>query len=373
MKKLFALLLTVVMMASMMVPAMAEEDTTVGGYEAATPENTTITHKLKLTDENATGLEYDIQYTFTVDDPTYLAPNGEFTTAPENSVEKNPSIEGIVYGPTDKFTDADMTEFKTLTVDWSEVKITQPGIYRWEVTQHVTENAPQDASGNNVKFYLFVYATDNNGKLDTSVLMSKSEVVTAGNKTVELPETYPAKTVDLEIIKQVTGNQGSKEQYFPFTVKLTAPAGVTNALFKYTLTGSFDEKVPETSYHGPKTNLKEIEVKNGYVEFVVWLKDGQSVKINDIIYNTAYEITEAGNDGYGVSAVVSGGDVTGTYAAMKTTDDGLIDNATVTYTNTKSTEVPTGISLQTGVAFFGFVLAMGMMVLMFVGKRKEQN
>lgn len=114
-------------------------------------------------------------------------------------------------------------------------------------------------------------------------------------------------------------------------------------------------------------------MKNGLAEFVVWLKDGQSVKINDIVYNTAYEITEGGNDGYNVTAKVEGKDITGSYADKKTTDDGLIDDATVTYTNHKDTTTPTGISLQSGVAFFGLVLAMGMMMLMFVGKRKEQN
>ena len=52
---------------------------------------------------------------------------------------------------------------------------------------------------------------------------------------------------------------------------------------------------------------------------------------------------------------------------------GMTGNAELTYINTKTLTTPTGISLQSGVAFFGLVLAMGMMMLMFVGKRKEQN
>lgn len=376
MKKLFALLLTVVMMASMMVPAMA-------AYEAAVLPTVTIDHSLTLTQD--TQLDYDITYSFEVkegDGPFVVNSETNGVSNPGNAVTGVPTIASITYNQnSDNFSADKLTGTRKLTVDWKNVKIYQPGIYRWKVTQTVTEKAPDTATCKDT-FYLYAYVTDNNGALSAQVWMSLSDTYTS-EKADELPEKYPATTVDLTIVKTVAGNQGSKEQYFPFTVTLTAPnAGdVTNTPFAYTLTTpntTYDLSVPKTAYNNAVPEQpKEVTITNGVGSFVIWLKHGQSVTINDMIYGTSYSIVEAGNAGYtSVEAEVTDGHNKGfsynasTYTAA---DDMLEENATVTFTNTKTTEVPTGISLEAGVAFFGIVLAMGMMMLMFVGKRKEQN
>lgn len=377
MKKLFALLLTVVMMASMMVPAMA-------AYEAAVLPTVTIDHSLTLTQD--TQLDYDITYSFEVkegDGPFVVNSETNGVSNPGNAVTGVPTIAPITYNQnTDKFAADKLTGTRELTVDWKNVKIYQPGIYRWRVTQTVTEKAPDDATGNNKVFYLYAYVTDNNGALSAQVWMSLSDTYTSA-KTDELPEKYPATTVDLKIVKMVAGNQGSKEQYFPFTVTLTAPnAGdVTNTPFTYALTSpnsTYDLSVPATAYNNAVPEQpKEVTITEGVGSFVIWLKHGQSVTINDMIYGTSYSIVEGGNAGYTtVEAKVTDGhstDFSYTASTYTAADASLEENATVTFTNTKTTEVPTGISLQSGVAFFGFALAMGMMVLLFVGKRKEQN
>ena len=133
--------------------------------------------------------------------------------------------------------------------------------------------------------------------------------------------------------------------------------------------------MPQTAYNNAVAEQpKEVTITNGVGSFTIWLKHGQSVTINDMIYGTSYSIVEDGNSGYDVSAEVTDGHREGfNFEGYTATDESLEENATVTFTNEKENEVPTGISLQTGVAFFGFVLAMGMMMLMFVGKRKEQN
>ena len=77
--------------------------------------------------------------------------------------------------------------------------------------------------------------------------------------------------------------------------------------------------------------------------------------------------------GVGVSAAVTGADNSGKFEGYTTKDESLTDNAIVSYTNTKSAEVPTGIVLQSGASFAGIILAMGLMIMMLIGKRKEQN
>lgn len=384
MKKLFALLLTVVMMASMMVPAMADYN----GKTEHTPNNSKINHSLQLTESEATSLLYNITYKFTVNNPEVVDATTNGVTNDANlAITGKPVIydaavtprvnNSVTYGPSDTF-DSNKTTTKELTVDWSGVKVNEPGIYRWKIDQEFDHDAPLDPTNASNGFYLYLYVTDNAGELGSTVILSKSETIDPDTKNSTLEETYPAKTINLTIKKLVDGNQASKDQYFPFDIVLTAP-GTTATTFTYTIqdttADSYDEEVPATAYHPATTNPTSITVSGGTTgTFRLWLKHNQSVTINDIVFGSTYTITESGNDGYTVTAAVTDQDTTGKLEGMTTSDtDGLSGNAIVTYTNTKSTTVPTGISLQSGVAFFGFALAMGMMVLLFVGKRKEQN
>ena len=120
--------------------------------------------------------------------------------------------------------------------------------------------------------------------------------------------------------------------------------------------------------------------ENRVSDYKGWLKHGQSVTIKDLIYGSNYTITEGMynnttgyNDGYSVAVDVTQGADSNHYDNQNTVNGKLEETATAAYTNHKDAITPTGISLQSGVAFFGFALAMGMMVLLFVGKRKEQN
>ena len=366
MKKLFALLLTVCMMASMMVPAMADYN----GKTEHTPSNSKINHSLQLTQSEATSLLYNITYNFTVKDVEVVGAEDNGVTNDANlAVTGKPVIynaavtprvdNSVTYGPSDTF-DSNKTTTKELTVDWSGVKVNEPGIYRWKIEQEFDHDAPLDPSNASAEFYLFLYVTDNAGELNSTAILSKSTTIDPQTKNSTLGETYPAKTIDLTIKKLVDGNQASKDQYFPFDIKLTAP-GTTATTFTYTIQAaeleSYDETVPATAYHPATTNPTTIKVEGGTTgTFRLWLKHNQSVVINDIVYGSTYTITD-----------------TASGKGMTVTDSSMEANALVTYTNTKSTQVPTGISLQSGVAFFGLVLAMGMMMLLFVGKRKEQN
>lgn len=379
MKKLFALLLTVVMMASMMVPAMA-------AYTPYTPSATTIKHSLRLTEADATGLDYEIVYSYVVTGPTALTVGADNNGVHDvnSAVTGAPTIAPVKYNSADNFNNANKTVEKTLTVNWNNVVVKEPGVYRWDVTQSYTKSdAPQNPSNAAEKFYLFLYVTDdgNNGLTSTfKVATNLNSDGTADSKAKpeSLPETYPALTVDLTLTKTVAGTQGSKDQYFPFTITLDVPGNLNHDItfsISATTEGSYELEVPATAYHDKQANKSLITIPyTSTVETVtLWLKHNQSVTISDLIYGTKYTIVEGGNDGYTVSATATGHTDGFTFSGNTAEDGKLEESATVAYTNTKEFDTPTGISLQSGVAFFGIVLAMGMMVLMFVGKRKEQN
>lgn len=403
MKKLFALLLTVVMMASMMVPAMAAYTVltpgateTIDGVQHTNV--TTIPHQLQLTREEDVRLDYNITYSYAVGNPVVVMAGATGNIGEDfnidGAVTGKPSIDAITYGPSDTFTGDDKTCAKTLIVDWTEVEIKEPGVYRWEVTQSFATNAPVvDGKPSNAseKFYLYMYVTDTPNGLDAEFRFAKGfgsdGLPTTDHKPGQLSETYPAKTVDLILSKKVEGNQASKDQYFPFTITLTVPNAPDHTIefvigatpnSSYTL-----PKTPATAYHGEMSNPEKIVLQQGYTSssVTVWLKHEQSVTIKDLIYGSQYTIVEGlydgktgYNDGYTVSADVSQGADKGSYDGQNTvTDTSMEDSANVAYTNTKTAVTPTGINLQSGIAFFGLVLAMGMMMLMFVGKRKEQN
>ena len=395
MKKLFALLLTVVMMASMMVPAMADYGVITPGSVVTIGEDswqhaTTLPHSLTLTRDGETSLDYEITYSYSVDKVVVVGATANGVNTADNAVTGKPTIADIIYNSKDDFS-VEQTAHETMVIDWSAVAINEPGIYSWKVTQtfdiDVPEGSPNVPTNGAATFYLFMYVVDDgNGNLVANPWFSKTVdengLPVDNEKDPTLPEYFPAKTIDLVLNKVVTGNQGSKDQYFQFTITLTNP-GTLDKEVTYQIGKAegdkYSTKTTVNAYHGEFTNPTSVTVapNPGYNSVTLWLKAGETVTIQDIIYGTSYKIVEEANynKGYDVDATVAGEDQDGQYtkATYTTEDSSMIGNAEVTYTNHKETTVPTGINLQSGTAFFGLVLAMGMMVLLFVGKRKEQN
>lgn len=362
MKKLFASLMALAMMVSMMTGAMA-----ASAYNPVTPTANTpaITHTLTLSEDSMTKLDYTINYTFAVTPgATVVQPTDVVNVS--HAVTGNPSIAGISFGPDDTF-DTNRNCTKTLTIDWSNVSIKEPGVYRWEVKKSVSDNDP-DFEATNLKgtLYLFVYAKDNGGTLVIeSVGLTTAIGLNDAQAKGDLADNYPAKTLDLSITKNVTGDQGSKDQYFKFTLTMTAPAGANSNT--YTITG-IDEDVPETAYHGAKTNVTSITVNGGTQTSVdLWMKHGQTAKITNLVYGTSYTIVESENTGYTVTSAVTGDTAVTNGATV--TDTSLQATSVVAYTNEKNATVPTGVIPMSGAPIMMMLAAA---VMMMINKRKAK-
>lgn len=362
MKKLFALLMALVLTAAMMTSAMA--------YTAVKPTNgqPAITHTLTLTGDDMDSLAYDIEYSFAVGAAEVVQPEG--VTDASKAVTGVPTIANIKYGPDDTFAADNKSCTKELEIDWSGVSIMEPGVYRWPVTKSFTDtDAADDPSNEKPSTYLFAHVIDNNGQLsvDTVGLTTVKELNSKEGKG-NFEDTYPINTLDLSVSKTVTGNQGSREQYFKFTINLNAPAAI-DAI--YPITG-IDELVPATAYHTAKTNPANVTLEGGKATVELWLKHNQTAKIVGLLYGTSYTIVESENAGYTVTSAITGDTADTTAEGPTAGDTSLTVDSIVAFTNNKEATVPTGIVLESGAPIYGLLLAMGLAVVMFIGKRKEE-
>ncbi len=370
MKKLALLSLALMLTLSITVsPALAD----VVNYTAVTPENSSINHTMELT-ESPFNLDYTITYSFAAGTPTVKSPDGLNAS---DVISGTPSIASVSYGPDDNFaTAAGHKITKTAAVDWSGVSFKEPGVYYWEITKTADDGgAPLTLSNNNEKTYLFALVTDVNGVLTAAATgLSTTNELTA---KVDMQDQYPATAVDLSVGKTVTGTQGSKEQYFKYDIQIT-PAG--SATRNYQISG-FD---PATTVNASPYNTGAMQptnpvslTGNSQSKITVWLRHGQTFKIEDLPYGTSYTITESANDGYDTPTTVVTGDNTNSAAndiakgtGVTVTDASLTADTTVQYTNNKDAVVPTGISLSAGAALMGILMAIGLLALTSVFKRK---
>ena len=244
-------------------------------------------------------------------------------------------------------------------------------MYCWPVTKSVTDtDQAGDPSNEKPTTYLFAYVINNNDQIQVeSVFLTTDSELNDNAGKGNFADNYPIKTLDLSISKKVTGNLGSKEQYFKFSVTLQAPTQVNT---KYLIEG-IDERVPITAYHDAKTNPTSVTLVNSEASVELWLKHGQTAKISGLLYGTSYTIVESENAGYDVESEITG-DTTETQAEDATvSDNSLQADTTVTFTNNKVATVPTGIVLESGAPIYGLLLAVGLAVVLFISTRKEKK
>lgn len=286
---------------------------------------------------------------------------------------------------------------KSVTVDFSQVKFSEPGVYRWKITEDKNTSLAGLATDGSTK-YLDVYVTDDgNGKLVVSayVLHTDAGAPTAGtDKGTANVATDKARlgdkstgftnqlvTDDLTFGKQVFGNQASRDQYFAFTVKLTPAANTAiNDDDKFQVDMSGAEKEPTanaaTSYAAAdmKTanNITELTGAQLTAGYTFYLKNGQHITIKGIGRGTKYAVTEDAKDYKSTKAqdVKTNGTVTGIqigenkyYTGLTESDDnGITADVETGYLNTKNGVIPTGIIMSVapfaiGAAAFGVLAA----------------
>lgn len=320
---------------------------------------------------------------------------------------------------------------KTATLSFENVEFDEPGIYRYVITEtqgtaqgitydadstrildvyveDVTPTTGENAGKKTLKVNNYIlHATDSTITIDETTYGSDGEVISG--KTTQNPgdETSDYKSqgftneyssYDLTFSKTVTGNQGSKDKYFAFTLNIENAAAGTVYTVSYeddsndnTTDGNADVSISAnpnkatTCISSDVTQPAELTVgSDGTVSQVFYLQHGQKIAVRGLAKGTKYTITE-NPEGYSPSATANGEDKkTGDAVAEGTditlnsdnaiSDDFIQGDAVIDFTNNRHGLIPTGVLLSVAApAIVGMAVLGGIVYLLFKNKRRKNE
>lgn len=286
---------------------------------------------------------------------------------------------------------------KTGTLDFSKVQFTEPGVYRYIITEDGTnQGITNDADLTRV---LDVYVNDASADVDGTftkkltiagyVLHSNVDDepdVSAGEnfgstgaytdkKSQGFTNSYD--TSDLTLRKQVTGNQASRDKYFEFTLNIAAAQPNT----KYDVViddadATSKSNAATIDANAGQTNVTSITTDGaGKATQKFYLQHGQQVTVQGLAKDTTYTVTENTED-YKSTANTKDTPVVDTKADTEAAPvDGTIVSTDLTtgFLNTRDGVIPTGVIMA--VAPFAVVTLLGGagVVTMMMKKNKKED
>lgn len=286
---------------------------------------------------------------------------------------------------------------KTATLDFSAVQFTEPGVYRYIITEDGTnQGITNDADLTRV---LDVYVNDASADVDGAftkkltiagyVLHSNVDDepdVSAGEnfgstgaytdkKSQGFTNSYD--TSDLTLRKQVTGNQASRDKYFEFTLNIAAAQPNT----KYDVViddadATSKANAATIDANAGQTNVTSITTDGaGKATQKFYLQHGQQITIQGLAKDTTYTVTENTED-YKSTANTKDTPVVDTKADTEAAPvDGTIVSTDLTtgFLNTRDGVIPTGVIMA--VAPFAVVTILGGagIVTMVMKKNKKED
>lgn len=272
---------------------------------------------------------------------------------------------------------------KTATLDFSACHFTEPGVYRYIITESgVNQAVSNDSTPRIVDVYIEnAEDSETDGNVTTEglkfagyVLHSSADELpedmdesgtAAGSKEAGFTNTYDS--ANLTIRKEVKGNQASHDKYFAVTASISdAVPGTVYTVDISKAQSVTDENAATKEENEDQTNVTAITTdENGAAEQTFYLQHGQEITINGLSTDTSYKVSEENEDyiptdesvdGYEdpVSGVISGKDVN------------------VAFLDEKNGIIPTGVK-SISVSVIIATVSGGAFVLAAVKKRKMQK
>ena len=405
-KKVFAFILAVMMISSTFLGAMTVMAQQTEPYEKVNPKVTAVGLKIE---EQVQVVEVGaknpkVSYTLTLDQiQVYKDTNKKY-----GDYEKVDNVAGVNGKTlaTVTFDAGEVTGLGTKKKDFviysdmlnaiNALKFDRPGIYYWPIIKTVTDSGGNENSEfpNNNKSSVSSHGTalvirvdENNGVLAepvVSINVLDADKNPTGNKDALYEDSFTKAPGSLTIKNEVTGNQGSKDQYFKYEIEISGMTQYPGA----TLTPIGDNSVgTATQKYGEDfgtgfNNLAEVKIdENGKAKITVWLKDQETIEIPGIpqTSDVTYKITESKHDGYDVtnshtdpensSNTVEGtGDVVGS-KPVKLNPQG----SRVVFKNDKATSIPTGVIMTVAPAFAVILIGSIGVGIILAGKRGREE
>ncbi len=361
-KKLFAGILAVAMMATMAAPAFAAG--TDNGYSVGTPKITVNENrefeieKKYIKNDNGTIPDETFHLTVTKDSVTNsTVTDADFKTAGsyELTVEDARIANGVV------------SNFKITLPE-----ITKPGVFKYKLTED--NNGIAGVTYDNATYELTVYATQRTkvNKEDKSTTndiqysvrldRGKTDTAEAANKVKEINNSYAAEP--LTITKTVNGNMGDRTREFEFAVKFKAPAGKT-----------VKSVIQVAGEHGNVTDVKGGTLTNGVLKFDdnatevslnVKLKHGQTVNFTNLPKDVEYTVAETRVEGY--KTYINNSDADNNEIEGKIEDTAV----TIDYENVNGdTTIDTGVILDNAPYIALMMVVVAGAAVMIIKKRRH--
>ena len=361
MKKIFAMLLAVMMVFSLATVAFAEG------------EETPIDTSTWKADGGAQTLKLSKIYTVTGQSGTgaVIVPD-EVLSFTSTADANNPTTQNLEIST---LADDAMSDGTTSGTKTGEMTITLPeysavGKYNYTIKETAGSAQAANYSTAEIKVQVLVTYDYENSKLATQVTLTSAGTADADD-SVNLGDSTTAKwKLDtfkneyklgtLNVKKDVTGNLGAKDVEFKMTVKFSSDKDVMSDI---TITdGSNDEDfVSDTSV--AQDWIKNTETGKYEKTATIYVKHGETVTFTNIPEGVSYEVVEDSAHG-GTDA--KGDDTDAGYTISYTGEKGTISSttaSTATVTNHKESAVDTGIVLDSmpyvlilAVAAIGLVL-----------------
>ncbi len=270
---------------------------------------------------------------------------------------------------------------KEVTVDFSACQFPEPGIYRYNITEKpytgALNSVIEDQSG--ITYYMDVYVVDDGSgalSVDGYVMHrdpgapnlstnNGSGDATATDKVDGFVNTYDS--WDLYVGKTVNGNQGSRDKYFAFTIKVSGLDPDQELAIDLQNADSAAGSNPATTVTGTNPTTMEANA-DGDATATVYLQHDQYVVVKGIPLNMSYEVTEAAEDYKSEAISTTINSITFDDATSGT---GIQDDVHTGFTNTRDGVIPTGILLSaTPWILIGVVVIAGLAFFAIRSRRK---
>lgn len=360
-KKLFAGVVAVAMMATMAMPSFAAKGSGLA--------NSTVENKGQV--EIRKTLVKEDQAMGDVPDSVTAGMTYRTLTVPTGV---DASTVGIV-----KIEDATITKgVGSFKVQLPEYKT--PGVYEYILTEDATgvagvvdntktykltvwavqKNETSDAKGNDLQCKV---------RLDEVVLKDDKYVEAENTKLSEIENVYQAGSAS--VIKKVTGSDGDRTASFNFKVTLTSSKPVASKV-------TYTKDATDTgTFEWTKTTVDGVDTWTATHEFT--LVHGETMNIGNLPYDVSYDFVEMDGDNAvafteGKGSLVVGGK---TYEVTYKDNDGTVGArnkaGSATITNNCGSIIDTGVILDNAPYILMLAVVAGGAMTLVIKKRREEE